>query len=144
MCPAARVAIAACSLITVLAVIPAWTLWRRLSRITTTTKSPRCRSSTHAGNVVNDKVLQQRFKFPAGLSARPTITGTTIGATGQNSYLFIDASTTPGSGDGAQSLGAELGNSDAFASKCQVKKVFKRCLPYANRIWATQSTQATA
>jgi hypothetical protein len=30
----------------------------------------------------------------------------------------------PGTGDGAKSLGQELGNSDAFAS-CQVQKVFK-------------------
>lgn len=42
---------------------------------------------------------------------------------GQNSYLGFD-NALPGSGDGAQSLGAELGRSDAFAS-CQVKKVFK-------------------
>ena len=42
---------------------------------------------------------------------------------GQNSYLGFDGG-LPGSGDGAQSLGAELGNSDAFAS-CQVKKVFR-------------------
>ena len=42
---------------------------------------------------------------------------------GQNSYLFVD-STGPGSGDGAKSLGVELGDSHAFAA-CQVKKVFK-------------------
>ncbi len=42
---------------------------------------------------------------------------------GQNSYLGFDG-TRPGSGDGAQSLGDELGNSEAFA-KCQVKKVFR-------------------
>jgi hypothetical protein len=42
---------------------------------------------------------------------------------GQNSYLGFDAA-LPGSGDGAQSLGAELGSSDAFAA-CQVKKVFR-------------------
>lgn len=42
---------------------------------------------------------------------------------GQNAYLGFDAS-RPGSGNGAQSLGEELGNSEAFAS-CQVKKVFR-------------------
>jgi hypothetical protein len=42
---------------------------------------------------------------------------------GQNAYLGFDNS-LPGSGNGAKSLGAELGNSQAFAA-CQVKKVFK-------------------
>ena len=43
--------------------------------------------------------------------------------TGQNNYLgFSDQ--LPGSGDGAKSLGEEIGNSRAFAA-CQVKKVFR-------------------
>jgi hypothetical protein len=42
---------------------------------------------------------------------------------GQNAYLGFDNS-LPGSGNGAKSLGAELGNSQAFAN-CQVRKVFK-------------------
>ncbi len=42
---------------------------------------------------------------------------------GQNAYLGFDNS-LPGSGNGAKSLGAELGNSQAFAA-CQVKKVFR-------------------
>ncbi len=42
---------------------------------------------------------------------------------GQNQYLGWDNS-LPGTGNGAKSLGMELGNSDAFAN-CQVKKVFK-------------------
>jgi hypothetical protein len=42
---------------------------------------------------------------------------------GQNALLGWDA-TLPGSGNGAKSLGQELGNSDAFAS-CQVEKVFR-------------------
>ncbi len=42
---------------------------------------------------------------------------------GQNAYLGFDGA-LPGSGNGAQSLGEELGNSEAFAS-CQVKKVFR-------------------
>jgi len=46
---------------------------------------------------------------------------------GQNAYFGWDAG-LPGSGNGAKSLGRELGNSDAFAS-CQVKKVFRNvCL----------------
>ena len=42
---------------------------------------------------------------------------------GPNSLLGWD-SALPGSGNGAKSLGQELGNSDAFAS-CQVEKVFR-------------------
>jgi hypothetical protein len=42
---------------------------------------------------------------------------------GQNAYLGFDGS-LPGSGNGAKSLGEELGNSQAFAA-CQVKKVFR-------------------
>jgi len=42
---------------------------------------------------------------------------------GQNQFLGWDSS-LPGSGVGAQSMGQELANSDAFAS-CQVKKVFR-------------------
>jgi hypothetical protein len=42
---------------------------------------------------------------------------------GQNAFLGWDSS-LPGNGNGAKSLGRELGNSDAFA-QCQVRKVFK-------------------
>jgi hypothetical protein len=42
---------------------------------------------------------------------------------GQNALLGWDAA-LPGKGAGARSLGAELGNSTAFAS-CQVEKVFR-------------------
>ena len=42
---------------------------------------------------------------------------------GQNAYLGFDAS-LPGFGNGAKSLGEELGNSEAFAA-CQVRKVFR-------------------
>ena len=46
---------------------------------------------------------------------------------GQNAYFGWDSALN-GSGNGAKSLGEELGNSDAFAS-CQVKKVFRNvCL----------------
>jgi hypothetical protein len=53
---------------------------------------------------------------------------------GQNEYLGWDI-TLPGSGNGAKSLGMELGNSDAFA-QCQVRKVFKAvCLREAEDIF---------
>lgn len=42
---------------------------------------------------------------------------------GQNAYMGFDG-TLPGSGNGAKSLGEELGKSEAFAS-CQVRKVFR-------------------
>ena len=42
---------------------------------------------------------------------------------GQNAYLGFDPS-LPGFGNGAKSLGEELGNSQAFAA-CQVRKVFR-------------------
>jgi hypothetical protein len=42
---------------------------------------------------------------------------------GQNAYLGFDPA-LPGSGNGAKSLGQELGNSEAFAA-CQVRKVFR-------------------
>ena len=42
---------------------------------------------------------------------------------GQNSYLGFDP-TLPGEGNGAKTMGAELGNSYAFAA-CQVKKAFR-------------------
>jgi hypothetical protein len=42
---------------------------------------------------------------------------------GQNQFLGWDP-TLPGTGNGAKSLGEELGNSDAFA-RCQVKKAFR-------------------
>jgi hypothetical protein len=42
---------------------------------------------------------------------------------GQNAYLGFDQS-LPGAGNGAKSLGQELGNSQAFAA-CQVRKVFR-------------------
>ena len=42
---------------------------------------------------------------------------------GQNAYLGFDGS-LPGRGNGAKSLGEELGNSQAFAA-CQVRKVFR-------------------
>ena len=57
---------------------------------------------------------------------------------GQNALMGWDA-TLPGSGNGAKSLGAELGASDAFA-QCQVQKVFSAvCLrPPSNAADRTQ------
>ena len=54
---------------------------------------------------------------------------------GQNAYLGFEG-TLPGSGNGAKSLGEELGKSAAFAS-CQVRKVFRTvCLPFT--AWASR------
>jgi len=72
--------------------------------------------------VVQDKYYNNDLNFPSGYRT-PDDHWDNYWRSGQNSYLFID-STGPGSGDGAKSLGAELGSSHAFAA-CQVKKVFK-------------------
>jgi len=72
--------------------------------------------------VVQDKYYNNDLNFPPGYRT-PDDHWDNYWRSGQNSYLFID-STGPGSGDGAKSLGAELGSSHAFAA-CQVKKVFK-------------------
>jgi hypothetical protein len=74
-----------------------------------------------AGNV-QPKYFNNDLNFPQGYRT-PDDHWDNYWRKGQNSYLGFDGA-LPGSGDGAQSLGAELGNSDAFAS-CQVKKVFK-------------------
>jgi hypothetical protein len=74
-----------------------------------------------AGNV-QAKYFNNDLNFPQGYRT-PDDHWDNYWRKGQNSYLGFDAA-LPGSGDGAQSLGAELGNSDAFAS-CQVKKVFR-------------------
>ena len=79
-------------------------------------------SIQYTPGTVNDKYFNNDLNFPQGYRT-PDDQWTNYWRSGQNSYLFID-STTPGEGAGAQSLGAELGNSDAFA-KCQVKKVFR-------------------
>ncbi len=73
------------------------------------------------GNV-QPKYFNNDLNFPQGYRT-PDDHWDNYWRRGQNSYLGFD-SALPGSGDGAQSLGAELGNSDAFAA-CQVKKVFK-------------------
>jgi len=74
-----------------------------------------------AGNV-QSKYFNNDLNFPQGYRT-PDDHWDNYWRQGQNSYLGFDGG-LPGSGDGAQSLGTELGNSDAFAS-CQVKKVFR-------------------
>ena len=72
--------------------------------------------------VVQDKYFNNDLNFPPGYQT-PDDHWDNYWRSGQNSYLFID-STGPTSGDGAKSLGVELGDSHAFAA-CQVKKVFR-------------------
>lgn len=74
-----------------------------------------------AGNV-QPKYFNNDLNFPQGYRT-PDDHWDNYWREGQNSYLGFDPS-LPGSGDGAQSLGAELGRSEAFAA-CQVKKVFR-------------------
>ncbi len=73
------------------------------------------------GNV-QPKYFNNDLNFPQGFRT-PNDSWENYWRRGQNSYLGFDPG-LPGSGTGAKSLGAELGNSHAFAS-CQVKKVFK-------------------
>ncbi len=74
-----------------------------------------------AGNV-QPKYFNNDLNFPPGYRT-PDDHWDNYWRRGQNSYLGFDGA-LPGSGDGAQSLGVELGNSQAFAA-CQVKKVFR-------------------
>ena len=73
------------------------------------------------GNV-QSKYFNNDLNFPSGYRT-PNDHWDNYWRRGQNSYLGFDGA-RPGSGDGAQSLGDELGNSQAFAA-CQVKKVFR-------------------
>ena len=74
-----------------------------------------------AGNV-QPKYFNNDLNFPQGFRT-PDDSWENYWRTGQNSYLGFDAG-LPGNGNGAKSLGVELGNSVAFAA-CQVKKVFR-------------------
>ncbi len=76
----------------------------------------------YTAGAVQDKYYNNDLNFPQGYRT-PDDHWDNYWRNGQNSYLGFDGS-LPGSGDGAQSLGAELGNSQAFAA-CQVKKVFR-------------------
>ena len=74
-----------------------------------------------AGNV-QSKYFNNDLNFPQGY--RTTDDGwENYWRAGQNSYLGFDGSLS-GAGNGAKSMGQELGNSYAFAA-CQVKKVFR-------------------
>jgi hypothetical protein len=74
-----------------------------------------------AGNV-QSKYFNNDLNFPQGFRT-PNDEWENYWRIGQNRYLGFDPG-LPGRGQGAKSLGEELGNSQAFAS-CQVKKVFR-------------------
>jgi hypothetical protein len=72
--------------------------------------------------IVQSKYYNNDLNFPQGYRT-PDDAWENRWREGQNSYLGFDE-TLDGYGNGAKSLGEELGNSAAFAS-CQVKKVFR-------------------
>ena len=73
------------------------------------------------GTVV-DKYFHNNTTFPSGY-VTPDDHWDNRYRAGPNSLLGWDPA-SPGTGNGAKSLGAELGGSDAFA-QCQVQKIFK-------------------
>lgn len=76
---------------------------------------------TYTPGKVVGKYFHNNTTFPNGFIT-PDDSWTNRWRNGPNSLLGWNLS-LPGSGNGAKSLGAELGGSDAFA-QCQVKKVF--------------------
>ena len=76
----------------------------------------------YTAGVVQPKYFNNDLNFPQGFRT-PDDSWDNYWRKGQNSYLGFDPALT-GSGQGAKSLGQELGNSQAFAA-CQVKKVFR-------------------
>ena len=74
-----------------------------------------------AGNV-QPKYFNNDLNFPQGFRT-PDDAWENRWREGQNAHLGFSAA-LPGSGNGAKSLGEELGNSDAFAA-CQIRKVFR-------------------
>ena len=74
-----------------------------------------------AGNV-QSKYFNNDLNFPQGYRTTDD-SWENYWREGQNSYLGFDGN-LPGAGNGAKSMGQELGNSYAFAA-CQVKKVFR-------------------
>jgi len=74
-----------------------------------------------AGNV-QSKYFNNDLNFPQGYRTTDD-SWENYWREGQNAYLGFD-SNLPGAGNGAKSMGQELGNSYAFAA-CQVKKVFR-------------------
>jgi len=79
-------------------------------------------SLQYTAGTVQDKYFNNDLNFPQGFRT-PDDSWENYWRKGQNRYLGFDAA-LPGSGQGAKSLGEELGNSYAFAA-CQVKKVFR-------------------
>ncbi len=79
-------------------------------------------SIEYTDGVVQPKYFNNDVNFPYGFRTQDD-SWLNYWREGQNSYFGFD-SQLPGSGNGAKSLGEELGNSAAFAS-CQVKKVFR-------------------
>lgn len=71
---------------------------------------------------VQPKYFNNDLNFPQGFRT-PNDEWDNYWRKGQNSYLGFDPALS-GSGQGAKSLGEELGNSHAFAA-CQVKKAFR-------------------
>ncbi len=71
---------------------------------------------------VQPKYFNNDLNFPQGFRT-PDDSWENYWRSGQNAYLGFDPG-LPGQGQGAKSLGEELGNSQAFAA-CQVKKVFR-------------------
>jgi len=74
-----------------------------------------------AGNV-QSKYFNNDLNFPQGYRTTDD-SWENYWRAGQNAYLGFDGSLS-GAGNGAKSMGQELGNSYAFAA-CQVKKVFR-------------------
>ncbi len=79
-------------------------------------------SLQYTAGAVQPKYFNNDLNFPQGFRT-PDDEWSNYWRSGQNAYLGFDNS-LPGTGNGAKSLGAELGNSQAFAA-CQVKKVFR-------------------
>ena len=71
---------------------------------------------------VQAKYFNNDLNFPQGFRT-PDDEWSNYWREGQNAYLGFDPG-RPGTGNGAKSLGDELGNSQAFAA-CQVRKVFR-------------------
>ena len=71
---------------------------------------------------VQPKYFNNDLNFPQGFRT-PDDSWENYWRRGQNAYLGFDPG-LPGQGQGAKSLGEELGNSQAFAA-CQVRKVFR-------------------
>jgi len=79
-------------------------------------------SIEYTPGVVQPKYFNNEENFPGGYQTTDD-SWINYWREGQNRFLGWDPA-RPGSGNGAKTMGQELGNSDAFAA-CQVKKVFK-------------------